>query len=195
MKRNSRFISIFKGCANAHPFSLLPCSSLYCINIIVLMNPCPCGNYPDKKLCRCSQKEIKNYQSRISRPILDRIDICVQVSNPKFDELQECEKNESSAEIKKRVNLSREIQRKRYENEKIKYNSELTPVLLNKYCRLGKEETGIVKDAFQKLGLSARSYHRLLKVARTIADLAGDEKIKAEYLCEAISYRNRISFD
>jgi len=122
--------------------------------------------------------------------LLDRIDIQIEVSSVKYEKLENEEIPESSVEIKKRVNEARSIQRKRYSEEHIYSNSALTPKLISKYCTLDKDGKKILEAAFEKLGLSARAYGRILKVARTIADLAGSENIQKNHIAEAIQYRS-----
>lgn len=162
--------------------------------LVAAMNPCPCGNYPDRNLCKCSDHEIMRYQNKISRPILDRIDIYIRVSNPQFSELTDKDKKgrETTAQIRKRVIAARKIQLERFKNDGITCNSAMTVSMLDKYCPLGKTEQEIVKTAFESLKLTARSYHRLIKVSRTIADLDASENIKAEHIYEAISYHSTI---
>ncbi|MBQ9266992.1 MAG: YifB family Mg chelatase-like AAA ATPase [Clostridia bacterium] len=159
--------------------------------LIASMNPCPCGYYGSKeKECTCTPNQITKYMGKISGPLLDRIDIHIEVSPVKYEKLESEEKAESSETIKKRVNNARAIQSQRYEGTDIICNAGLTPAMINKYCKLGKEEKEILQSAFQRLGLSARAHSRILKVARTIADLAGSEEIKVEHLAEAIQYRS-----
>lgn len=155
------------------------------------MNPCPCGYYGSKeKDCTCSATAISKYMGKISGPLLDRIDICIEVSPVKYQKLNSDEKIETSEEIKKRVDKARKIQLERYKNVKILSNSVLTPKLIEKYCKLDKEGKRILENAFNKLKLSARAYGRILKVARTIADLDESENIKVNHIAEAIQYRS-----
>ena len=155
------------------------------------MNPCPCGYYGSKeKDCTCSATAISKYIGKISGPLLDRIDICIEVSPVKYQKLNSDEKIETSEEIKKRVDKARKIQLERYKNVKILSNSVLTPKLIEKYCKLDKEGKRILENAFNKLKLSARAYGRILKVARTIADLDESENIKVNHIAEAIQYRS-----
>ena len=155
------------------------------------MNPCPCGYYGSKeKDCTCSATAISKYMGKISGPLLDRIDICIEVSPVKYQKLNSDEKIETSEEIKKRVDKARKIQLERYKNVKILSNSVLTPRLIEKYCKLDKEGKKILENAFNKLKLSARAYGRILKVARTIADLDESENIKVNHIAEAIQYRS-----
>lgn len=164
-----------------------PCN----IMLIASMNPCPCGFYGDKKHeCSCSQKKINNYLSKVSGPLLDRIDLHIEVPAVEFDALGSKAKSESSADIKRRVDKARELQLKRYAGTGIFSNSRLTAAMIDEVCELGSEEKELLKTAFDALGLSARAHNRILKVARTIADLAGEERIKKEHLAEAIRYRS-----
>lgn len=158
--------------------------------LVASMNPCPCGFYGSDKECRCSEDSIKRYLGRISGPLLDRIDIQVEVASVKYDSLNSTCKEETSEEIRRRVNYAREVQMKRYNGLGIFSNSELTPNLIEKFCEIDESGRKILKQAFERLGLSARAYGRILKVARTIADLDGSKKILDKHLLEAIQYRS-----
>ena len=158
--------------------------------LVASMNPCPCGFYGTNKECKCTEDAIKRYLNKISGPLLDRIDIQVEVSSVKYENLNSDIKEESSDEIRKRVNMARNIQLKRYEGLDIYSNSELTPNLIEKVCKLDSSGKLILKQAFEKLGLSARAYGRILKVARTIADLDSSKNILDKHLLEAIQYRS-----
>ena len=154
------------------------------------MNPCPCGYYGDKtRECSCTQTKIMKYLGKISGPLLDRIDLHIEVPSVQYEELETTEKGESSAEIKKRVDKAREIQTERYKGCGIYSNSQLTPELMAVHCRLGEDANNLLKQAFESLGLSARAHNRILKVARTIADLSGAENVEVEHIAEAIQYR------
>ena len=164
-----------------------PCN----IMLISSMNPCKCGYLGDpRRQCTCTPQQINRYRSKISGPLLDRIDIQVEVSNVDYDDLSSIEKGEKSEEIKKRVNAARKVQLERYEGMNIYSNSQLDAGMLQKYCVLGDEENAILRAAFDNLGLSARAHSRILKVARTIADLEGSENIRADHIAEAIQYRS-----
>ena len=164
-----------------------PCNFMF----VSSMNPCPCGYYGSKeKECTCNPQQIAKYMSKISGPLLDRIDIQIEVTPVKFKDLEEDNHSESSEKIKIRVNNARKIQFERYKEFAIFSNSELTPGLSEKYCRLDEKSKSILKSAFDKLGLSARAYDRILKVARTIADLDNTENILPNHLAEAIQYRS-----
>jgi len=155
------------------------------------MNPCPCGYYGSKeKDCTCSSTAISRYMGKISGPLLDRIDICIEVNPVQYKKLDSSEEIETSEEIKKRVNRARKIQQERYKKSKILSNSELTPKLIDKYCKLDEKGKKILENAFDKLKLSARAYGRILKVARTIADLENSENIEVKHIAEAIQYRS-----
>lgn len=158
--------------------------------LIASMNPCPCGYYPDTKRCHCTDKEIKKYLSKISGPLIDRIDICLEVKPVEYEQLSLKRKSESSEDIRKKVIAAQKIQQQRYKNENILFNSQLSSAQIEKYCSLGNEEIEILKIAFDRLNLSARAYHRILKVSRTIADLDASENIKVNHLAEAIQYRS-----
>ena len=156
------------------------------------MNPCPCGYYGDKeKACTCSEFQIQRYRSKISGPLLDRIDIQIEVPRLKADELIGRKfESESSSEIRKRVIKAREIQINRYKGLGIYTNSELTPKLIKQFCKLDEKSETILKMAGQKFNISGRGYDRLLKLSRTIADLAGVENITAAHISQALQYRN-----
>lgn len=159
--------------------------------LIASMNPCPCGYYGAKdKNCTCTRIQISKYINKISGPLLDRIDIHIEAQAVEYKKLEQQEKEESSEEIRKRVNKARKISQERYKKYGIYSNSELTPALIEKYCKLGKKEKEILKNAFDKLGFSARAYGRILKVARTIADLEQKENIEIMHIAEAINYRS-----
>lgn len=153
------------------------------------LNPCPCGNYPDLTKCTCTTGQIKQYIGKISQPFLDRIDICVETPRVKYEALKGKEKGESSESLRKRIEKVREIQLERYKGTGVLTNSMLEGSELEKYCTLGEKEEKIMKQAFSALSLSARTYHKILKVSRTIADMDGSEKIREEHLMEAIGYR------
>ena len=158
--------------------------------LVGAMNPCPCGYYPDMNKCRCTESEITRYLSRISGPILDRIDICIEAAKVDVSELNhgtEC--NEKSADIRKRVEKAVEIQKERFKGGNIRFNSEMTPSQIQKFCRLDIKEQRLMERIFKSMDLSARAYHKVLRVARTIADLDGSEKILSKHLTEAACYR------
>lgn len=155
------------------------------------MNPCPCGYLGDKqKQCTCSEFQISRYQSRLSGPLLDRIDLQVEVPRLTSEELLNIEPaTESSADIRKRVIKARKIQAERYKNDGILTNSELTSKLIKKYCQIDEQSTALLKTAIVKYQLSGRRYDRILKLARTIADLDNSENIKQIHLMQALQYR------
>lgn len=142
------------------------------------------------KECVCSPQAINKYMNKISGPLLDRIDIQIEVTPVNYEELDNQKAEECSESIKQRVNRARKIQRNRYEKQGIYSNSELTPNLIEKYCKLDNESKKILQIAFEKLKLSARAYGRILKVARTIADLEESEHILKKHITEAIQYRS-----
>ena len=159
------------------------------IMLVAAMNPCPCGFYPNRERCTCTESEIRRYRSRISGPIYDRIDICVEAKAIELEELQKEEKGKSSEKLKFQVMKARKIQEKRYQNSPYFFNADLETKDISKYCFLGMEEQKFMESIFYSLNLSARAYHRILKVARTIADLGESENIKKEHLAEAVCYR------
>ncbi|MEE1086900.1 MAG: YifB family Mg chelatase-like AAA ATPase [Schaedlerella sp.] len=158
--------------------------------LVAAMNPCPCGCFPDMNRCVCTPYQIQSYLGKVSQAFLDRIDICVESPKVEYEALKKQNKNaEGSTEMRKRVCKAREIQSARYQGTKIMVNAMLDLKGIEKYCRLGKNEGILMKQAFSNLGLTARLYHKILRVARTIADLEGNEEIKVEHLAEAVGYR------
>ena len=159
--------------------------------LIASMNPCPCGNYGAKdRECKCSPAQIHKYLAKISGPILDRIDLHVEVDNVSFDDLRSSSEEESSSAIKARVDKARKVQLERFKNEKNFSNAKMSVPATKKHCVLSKECEELLKTAFTSLKLSARAHDRILKVARTIADLDGQENILPEHIAEAIAYRS-----
>ncbi|MCL2327251.1 MAG: YifB family Mg chelatase-like AAA ATPase [Bacteroidetes bacterium] len=159
--------------------------------LIASMNPCPCGyyNHPEKD-CVCSSGVVQKYLNRISGPLLDRIDIHIEVIPVPFEELTRKKTAETSAEIRERIIRGREVQQQRFENSAIYCNAQMDTKMLQTYCELNSECSSILKQAMEKLGLSARAYDRIIKVSRTIADLDGSENIEAHHISEAIQYRS-----
>ncbi len=155
------------------------------------MNPCPCGNYGSAYLtCTCTPAQIHKYRSKVSGPLLDRIDLQVEVDGVKYDDLVSNEKEETSAEVKERVERARAVQRERFLNDDIEVNANMGEKHIKKYCRLSPECEGILRIAFETLHLSARARSRIIKVARTIADLDFSADIKPDHILEAASYRS-----
>jgi magnesium chelatase family protein len=160
--------------------------------LLASMNPCPCGfyNHPDRE-CTCPPGVVQKYLNRISGPLLDRIDLHVEVTPLGFNELSSSDMGETSAEIRQRVIRARERQYQRFSDYSGVYaNAQMDSSLLKKTCRLEKQGVAILKIAMEKLNLSARAYDRILKVSRTIADLDDQDEIKTEHLAEAIQYRS-----
>ncbi len=153
------------------------------------MNPCRCGYYPDRNKCNCTEQEVKKYLEKISGPILDRIDLCVHMNPVSFWDIRDEQEQESSDEIRKRVNRAVSIQRERYQKEKFCYNSQLQGNFIEKYCHLKKNEENLIREVYEKMELSVRAYEKILKVARTIADLKEQENITTKELAEAVGYR------
>ncbi len=161
------------------------------IMLVAAMNPCPCGffGHPTRD-CICTEQSVRRYLNKISGPMLDRIDLHVEVPPVNYNELSSVSKEESSAEIRARVNKARKIQTERYKGTGVTCNARLTPSMLKKYCVLEKAAADYLELSFDRLGMSARAYDRVLKVARTVADLAGSETIKKEHIFSAISFRS-----
>lgn len=150
-------------------------------------NPCPCGNYPDLNKCTCTPSQIQQYYNHLSQPFLDRFDLSIEVAKVEYEDLEGGKEEETSETIRKRVCKARERQYKRY--GKTKTNAELTSSEVERYCKLGQAEKRFMGQIFERLELTARMYHKVLKVARTIADLAGEETIQLCHLREAVGYR------
>lgn len=157
--------------------------------LVAAMNPCPCGYYPDMNKCRCTPGEVSHYLHKLSQPLLERIDLCADVPPVNFSQISEEKSGESSALIRKKVEKARRIQQKRYQNEKICFNGELSGKQIRKYCVLTENAFQVAKNAFELMELSARSYHRILKVSRTIADMEGEELIHTRHVAEALTYK------
>lgn len=158
--------------------------------LVASMNPCPCG-YSGSATheCTCTPAQIQKYASRISGPLLDRIDVQIHVDEVQYSELAEGGEGESSAAVKARVNAARRVQTERYKNTPVHCNAKMTSAMIKKYCALDAAGERILSAAFDKLGMSARAYSRILKVARTIADVDGSENITARHVSEAVMYR------
>lgn len=165
---------------------------VYPTNFILLAssNPCPCGYYhSQERECTCSADQIQKYRNRLSGPLFDRIDLQVEVSSIPYEQLRQTRVTESSQAIRERVNRARDVQLKRYQKEGIYSNSQLTPSLLSRYCSLTPDCETFLQTAYQKMKLSVRAHDRILKVARTIADLEASESIQIHHLAEALQYR------
>ncbi|MCM1121029.1 MAG: YifB family Mg chelatase-like AAA ATPase [Eubacterium sp.] len=157
--------------------------------LVGAMNPCPCGYYPDMERCRCTSSEIRRYLKRVSGPILDRIDICVTAQPVEFGDIAGKQTAETSAQIRERVMLARRRQTERFTGTGLRFNADMKAADVSRFCRLGDKERRYMEQMFAVMKLSARGYHRILKVARTIADLEGCDRIREEHLAEAICYR------
>ena len=157
--------------------------------LVAATNPCKCGYYPDRNRCSCSESMVKNYLGKISKPILDRIDICVEMPNPAYKDLKGASSGLKSSEIREDVERVREIQIQRFKGSGIHFNSEMSPNMIKKYCRLTEEDDEFLKNVYIKKGMSARGLNKILKVARTIADYENHDEIQRKNLCEAINYR------
>ena len=158
--------------------------------LVAAMNPCPCGYFGDpKRRCVCTPAAIHKYLGKISGPMLDRIDLHIDVAPVEYSHLTGKAREESSLDIRKRVNKARQIQIQRYKDYNIYSNSQLTSSMLEKFCKLGEKENAVLSAAFEKMGLTARAYSRIVKVSRTIADLEGSPDIRVNHIAEALQYR------
>lgn len=177
----------FVTISRVHGTLTYPCS----ITLVTAMNPCPCGffGHPFKK-CTCSKNTILRYLSKVSGPLLDRIDLHIEVAPVEFNELYNENKCETSKQIRDRVNSARKIQNYRYKDISANCNAQINPTDIQKYCKLSENAKNLLEKAFNNLNLSARAYDRILKVSRTISDLSGCENIKSSHIAEAIQYRN-----
>lgn len=158
--------------------------------LVASMNPSPSGFFPDDPNNTSTVYEMQRYMNKLSGPLLDRIDIHIEVQKVEFEQLAERRKGEKSEDIRKRVLVAREIQRERYKDLKISYNAQIGPREIERYCELDETSFSLIKTAMEKLNLSARAYDRILKVARTIADLEESENILSYHVSEAIQYRS-----
>jgi magnesium chelatase family protein len=161
--------------------------------LVAAMNPCPCGYYGDPvRDCKCSSGEISRYQKRISGPLLDRIDIFIEIPRVEYEKLTDDTVGENSKEIRSRVEAARQIQYKRFSGTKFACNTEMTPIEVKEFCRVDPAAQALLRTAMRQLHLTARAFHRILKLARTIADLEGGaDIIQAKHLAEALQYRQR----
>ncbi len=158
--------------------------------LVASMNPCSCGYYPDMERCRCSEYDIKRYHKKISGPILDRMDIFAEVDRPELPAFSAGNSGKTSREYAEQILEAQKLQRERLKREGILYNSQLAPARLAQYCSMEKAATEILEGAYRRQKLSLRSYHRLIRLSRTIADMEGRERIEAKHMAEAFSYRS-----
>ena len=162
--------------------------------LVASMNPCPCGyKYDNLRNCTCSDIEIKRYTKKISGPLLDRIDMQIQVPRVEYKDFVTTEKAESSMQIRQRVERARDIQLQRFSHDKIICNAQMSHAMIKSYCKITSEAQALLKAIFEQMRLSARAYDRIIKVAQTIADLEKSEIIKDTHIAEAIQYRNNFN--
>lgn len=157
--------------------------------LVCAMNPCPCGYYPDRNRCKCTPAQLHRYQSKVSGPILDRIDLWVELQAVDLESLQGKRNEESSGKIRRRVEQARARQQDRFAGMAYRFNADILAPDMERFCALGEGEKRLMEQLYSSLRLGARSYHRMLRVARTVADLAGEERIREEHLLEAAAYR------
>jgi magnesium chelatase family protein len=161
------------------------------IMLIAAMNPCPCGYYGHpKRKCVCNPKQVSSYLSKVSGPLLDRLDLHIEVAPVEFEHIASKAKEESSEVVRQRVQAARKIQAERFKGTEITCNARITPNKLQEFCPMDDSALSLIKDVFDKMGLSARAYDRILKVARTIADMNGTEVIKKPHIAQAVQYRS-----
>lgn len=159
--------------------------------LIAAMNPCPCGNFGSRvNQCRCNRFQIERYRNKISGPLLDRIDLHVEMTEVAYEDLSSKQEGETSAQIRERVNRTRQLQRERFAGEGIFFNSQMSAKMIKKYCKLTSDAEKLLELSFTKLNLSARAYNRIIKVARTISDMAGETDIGKASIAEALQYRS-----
>ncbi|MFR7991385.1 MAG: YifB family Mg chelatase-like AAA ATPase [Lachnospiraceae bacterium] len=158
--------------------------------LVAAMNPCACGYYPDRTRCVCGRREIQRHINKISQALLDRMDLCVEIPRVAYERLAHRDKGQCSAEIRRRVEEAVLAQEKRYEGTPFRFNADLTAAAVEQFCPLTEQVQDLLEKAFRRLDLSARAYHRLIRVARTIADLDQSERIQTAHMAEAIAYRN-----
>ncbi len=191
---NKETIEVLRQPLEEHRINLVRgnTSVVYPANFLLLaaMNPCNCGYYPDMQRCRCTATGVRRYLDKLSQPLIDRIDLCVEASALTYSEIVMKDNNESSASIRKRVVECHRIQRERYMSEKFRFNSRLPVSLMDKYCYLGDKENRYMESIYEKLQMTGRTYHKIIRVARTIADLDASENIKLRHLSEAVCYRS-----
>lgn len=160
--------------------------------LLTALNPCPCGWFPDRRRCSCTPGQVRKYLGRISQPLLDRMDICTETIPLRYRELETLSDAscESSEQIRQRVEQAQQIQRKRYEKESFFHNAQLTPEAITRYCPMTAEARGYLEQIFEQMEFSARAYHKIVRVGRSIADLAQSEQIQREHIAEAVFYRS-----
>lgn len=158
--------------------------------LVAAMNPCRCGYYPDMQKCRCTQNAIDRYLGRISQPLIDRMDMCVEAPRLEFGELTGTEEAESSETIRERVICAQRIQRERYRNTGFQFNSQIPATQIRTFCVLNRSQEQYMEQLYKSMNLTARSYHKILKVARTLADMEAEEQIQDRHLNEAVCYRS-----
>lgn len=156
---------------------------------IAAMNACPCGYYPDRNKCSCSDTEIAKYRGKISGPIFDRFDLCTEMKQVPKEELWKKKKGNTTKELREMVKEAHKLQKERYKGQDVSFNGRLQGQEIEKYCETSLEGEKLLKRAYEKMHLSVRAYHKILKTARTIADLEKSEKIEVSHISKAVSYR------
>ena len=166
--------------------AVFPCDMMF----VAATNPCRCGFYPDRKFCHCTDADVQKYLEKIKGPVLDRIDICVGITRVEIKDLYRKKSSTSSAEMREKVQRAQEIQKERFRNMKARFNSDMSSKEIEKLCTAEKSSMDLLKNAYEKLNMTVRGYHKILKVARTIADVEGSDVIQDSHMLEAIGYRN-----
>lgn len=161
--------------------------------LVMATNPCKCGYYPDRNLCRCTEQEVRKYFEKIKGPVLDRIDICVAIEKVRVEEFSDKASKVDSASMREGIEKARDMQKKRFLNEAVDFNSQMNNEQIRRFCKLTPEAERILRAAYDKYQLSARGYYKIIKVGRTIADIEEAELIKKEHILEAIGYRNTLA--
>lgn len=158
--------------------------------LVAAMNPCRCGYYPDMNKCHCTTRDLSRHITKISMPFVDRMDLCVEVPRVAFEQLTAKEESQTSKQLREEVILAHEMQKQRYQGTSYRFNADVKGADTETYFRIGKKEKQLLSDAFESLHLTARSYHKILKVARTVADLDGKQDVERSHILQAICYRN-----
>lgn len=191
---NRTTLEILRQPLEERSIQIVRSSGTYCypadFMLVAAMNPCNCGYYPDRSKCACSQTVIDRHLNKISKPLVDRMDLCVEARRVHLKELIQTEREEGSETIRSRVERVQRIQHKRFQKESIWYNSQIPVLSMERYCPMEKKAQQMMEQVFEELELSARGYYKIIRVARTIADLSGEDAIQGKHIAESLIYRN-----